>query len=57
MMIAGIQSASPKEYAVFDIVGDSISVGVNPETNGDYGWADMLFGLAKDSIPAKSNTI
>ncbi len=37
-------SAFGKEYGVFDVVGDSISAGVNPETGGLNGWIQMLFG-------------
>ncbi len=49
--------AQSKEYAVFDIVGDSISRGVNPQASELYGWADMLFGDSITGIPAKTNTL
>lgn len=45
-----------KDYAVFDVVGDSISAGVNPEC-GVYGWCNMLFGGSFGIYPAKTNTI
>ena len=49
--------ASSKEYQVFDVVGDSISFGTNPEL-GTYGWVQMLFGQKfGTTVPAKTNTI
>lgn len=48
--------AVAKEYTVFDVVGDSISAGVNPELAG-HGWVQMLFGESAGSYPAKTNTI
>lgn len=50
-----------KNYTVFDIVGDSISAGYNPDystSSATYGWVHMLFGLGGTPYPApKSNTI
>lgn len=31
-------------HTVFDVIGDSISAGVNPDTPGSSGWVQMLFG-------------
>jgi len=42
-----------KNYTCFDVVGDSISAGVNPD-DGHYGWVHMLFG---EGDPPKENTI
>jgi lysophospholipase L1-like esterase len=42
-----------KNYTCFDVVGDSISAGVNPD-DGIYGWVHMLFG---EGTPPKENTI
>lgn len=36
-------AAEGRDYLVFDVVGDSISAGVNPGC-GTYGWVHMLFG-------------
>ena len=41
---------------MFDVVGDSISAGVNPEC-GIYGWVNMLFGESFGTNAAKTNTI
>jgi len=50
-------SAEAKEYAVIDIIGDSISSGTNPEIGGNFGWVNMLFGESGFGIPAKTNTV
>lgn len=42
-LIAAPGDAVGKEYAVFDVVGDSISRGVNPVAEGRAGWVQMLF--------------
>lgn len=39
-----------------DVVGDSISQGLNPEL-GTFGWVNMLFGESVGSFPAKTNTL
>ena len=49
-------AAVGREYRVFDVVGDSISAGYNPE-HPSYGWVDMLFGESLSGEQAKSNTI
>jgi predicted amidohydrolase len=36
---------------IFDIVGDSVSAGTNPELTVDHGWVDMLFGEGGGSLP------
>ncbi len=44
-----------KEYAVFDVVGDSVSAGVNPDyyvPYNRYGWVHILFGQGGGSFPA-----
>lgn len=50
-----------KNYSVFDVVGDSISAGFNPDystSSATYGWVQMLFGLGGIPYPApKPNTI
>src|SRR5690349_1839138 len=48
-----------KEYSAFDVVGDSISEGVNPDLSPtNYGWVDMLFGYGGGALPpSKSSTI
>lgn len=38
-----LPAAEGREYLVFDVVGDSISAGVNPGC-GTYGWVHMLLG-------------
>jgi len=37
--------------AVFDVVGDSVSMGVNPELTVDFGWVNMLFGEGGGDLP------
>lgn len=49
-------TALAKDYHVVDVVGDSISAGVNPECEG-YGWVNMLFGESAGGNAAKTNTI
>ncbi len=49
--------ASARDYQVFDVVGDSISAGVNPGCGELYGWVDMLFGESGCASPAPANTI
>jgi hypothetical protein len=50
-----------KNYTVFDVIGDSISAGVNPDYfsyTTTYGWVQMLFGQGGGIFPpAKTNTI
>lgn len=48
--------AGAKEYRSFDVIGDSISAGVNPGSPG-FGWVNMLFGESSGSFPARTNTI
>ncbi|MFB3894680.1 MAG: SGNH/GDSL hydrolase family protein [bacterium] len=57
VVITAYSLSAAKDYTVFDIVGDSISAGVNPDYSGDYGWVQMLFGLGTTGSPPKSNTI
>lgn len=43
-----------EEYAVFDIVGDSVSAGANPDfysIPAAYGWAQILFGEGGCDLP------
>jgi lysophospholipase L1-like esterase len=47
--------SAAKTYTIFDVVGDSISAGVNPDyPSGTYGWVQMLFG---EGTTSKPNTI
>jgi lysophospholipase L1-like esterase len=48
-----------REYKVFDIVGDSVGAGNNPDyADVKYGWAHMLFGQGGGVFPAtRENTI
>ena len=48
-----VSAAAGREYQVFDVVGDSISAGVNPGF-GTYGWVHMLFGQLADGQEASS---
>ena len=48
--------AMARDYQVFDVVGDSISAGVNPACGG-YGWVNMLFGESGCGYPAPTNTL
>jgi len=48
--------ATARDYQVFDVVGDSISAGVNPECGG-YGWVNMLFGESGCGLPATTNAL
>jgi len=43
LICAAALAAQGKEYAVFDVIGDSISAGNNPEQPG-LGWVQMLEG-------------
>ncbi len=52
-----INKAFANDYTSFDVVGDSISDGINPDSAEKYGWVHMLFGLDGAGQPAKSNTI
>lgn len=56
LLVAFTLQANAKEYGVLDIVGDSISAGVNPEC-GIFGWVHMLSGEGDGSTPAKTNTV
>ena len=51
--------AGGREYARFDVVGDSIAAGYNPDTlPALHGWAQMLFGESGGVPPAtKEQTI
>jgi lysophospholipase L1-like esterase len=52
MLHAGIVCS--KDYTVVDIVGDSISVGANPDFYDQkisYGWVHMLFGVGDGALP------
>lgn len=49
--------ASARDYSVCDVVGDSISAGVNPGCGELYGWVDMLGGEAGCGQPAPTQTI
>jgi len=43
-----------RDFTVFDIVGDSVSAGVNPDYYApykNYGWAHILFGEGGGSLP------
>ena len=51
LICAASVAAQGKEYAVFDLVGDSISAGSNPEQPG-LGWMQMLEGA-----DASTNTL
>ncbi len=37
-------TVSSKEYSVVDILGDSISHGVNPQVGDNSGWVQMMYG-------------
>lgn len=50
-------SATARDYQVFDVVGDSISAGVNAGCGELYGWVDMLWGEAGCGQSAPTNTI
>jgi len=52
MVVAG--SVAAREYARFDVVGDSDSRGVNPELETHYGWVHMLFGEGGGDLPEPS---
>ncbi|MGD9872792.1 MAG: SGNH/GDSL hydrolase family protein [Kiritimatiellia bacterium] len=49
-------AADGRDYLVFDVVGDSISAGVNPEC-GTYGWVHMLFGQTNCGQALNSQTL
>ena len=51
-----VAAAEGREYQVFDVVGDSISAGVNPEC-GIYGWVHMLFGQLACGQEASTSTL
>ena len=48
--------AEGRNYEVFDVVGDSISAGVNPGC-GTYGWVQMLFGQSACGQDATAETL
>ncbi|MFH0952958.1 MAG: SGNH/GDSL hydrolase family protein [Verrucomicrobiota bacterium] len=48
--------AAARDYSVFDVVGDSVSAGVNPECAG-YGWVQMLFGQSACANPSQDETL
>jgi lysophospholipase L1-like esterase len=51
-------AGAAREYTAFDVVGDSISAGVNPDcTPGLYGWVHRLFGQAGCGQPAPAATL
>jgi lysophospholipase L1-like esterase len=50
--IALITASLPaREYAVVDIIGDSVTAGANLDFNEFYGWAHMLQGLGGGEFP------
>lgn len=50
--LAVVPVAEGRDYQVFDVVGDSISAGINPGC-GIYGWVHMLSGqLACEQAPS-----
>lgn len=51
-----LPTAQGRDYRVFDVVGDSISAGVNPEC-GTYGWVHMLFGQLACDQEASAETL
>lgn len=50
-------TAAAREYGTFDVVGDSISAGVNAGCGERYGWVDMLFGESGCGQPAPADTL
>lgn len=48
MLFSSSASESTGQFQKFEVVGDSISWGVNPDETGAAGWAQMLFGEQGD---------
>jgi len=49
MLLAYAGTSSARDYSVVDVVGDSVSAGVNPDYYSlfrAYGWVHMLYGSA-----------
>jgi len=57
LIVFAATNTAGREYETFDIVGDSISFGVNPECLLQYGWAQMLFGSSGCGQSAMTQTI
>ena len=55
-VVAALPAAESRDYWVFDVVGDSISAGVNPGC-GTYGWGHMLFGQLACGQAATDETL
>ncbi len=53
---AAVLPAAGRDYQVFDVVGDSISAGVNPGC-GMYGWVHMLSGQLACGQGASAETL
>ncbi len=47
--------AEGRDFHVFDVVGDSISYGINPE-EGTYGWVQMIMGEGGGTYPPAQST-
>lgn len=46
-----ISAAPAAEFLVFDVVGDSVSAGTNPDFDDSYGWVHMLLGEGGGAFP------
>jgi lysophospholipase L1-like esterase len=62
LLLAAISAPIPaREFTTFDVVGDSISAGVNPSFYSSmqaYGWVQMLFGEGGGTLPTPmTNTL
>jgi len=44
LFIVAVVGGFARDFKVFDVVGDSISAGVNPDYTSNNGWVHMLFG-------------
>jgi lysophospholipase L1-like esterase len=55
LMLLLFSSLEARDYHVFDVVGDSISYGVNPQL-GTYGWVQMLLGEGGGGYPVAQTT-
>jgi len=55
LMLLVLSPLEARDYHVFDVVGDSISYGINPQL-GTYGWVQMLMGEGGGGYPVAQTT-
>jgi len=49
--LGAVVSSAPAQSPVIDIIGDSVSQGVNPELSEDFGWVQLLLGEGGGMLP------